>query len=194
MAAPDPQSHLATSQARTVAYLLDLVACALLLIPTAYAAWCLGTPSAGAFEYALLFFAYHTYFLVFRGGASPGKHVQNILVVTPNGRAIGAIPALLRSASLAMPWLLVAAGDSAAVSSLLSRAGAASLPTAGIAWLVADALLIEYTRDRRSLTDRIAGTVVVALPPLEPHRAPAVPMFSANDAEFGRPPKKPPRR
>lgn len=191
---PGPRSHLASSRARTIAYLLDLVACALFLLPAAYAAYCRGAPSAGAFEYALLFLAYHSFFLAFRGGISPGKYVQNIAVVTPSGRTLGAAQALLRATSLALPWLLLGAGDSEVLNALLPRQAVASLPTAGVVWLVLDALLIEYSLDRRSLTDRVAGTVVVALPPLQPHRAPAVPMFSANDAEFGNPPKKPPEQ
>ena len=194
MPTPDPRSYLATSKSRTFAYLLDLCACALLLIPTAYAAYCLGTPSAGAFEYALLFLAYHTYFLVLRNGVSPGKYIQNIAVVTTSGRPVEVWQALLRSGSLAMPWLLLSAGDAQWLIAALSKQVAAVVPTAGAAWLAMDAILIEAMRDRRSLTDRIALTLVVALPPPKPHRAPAIPMFSANDTEFGNPPKKPPQR
>jgi uncharacterized RDD family membrane protein YckC len=193
MPAPDPRSYLATSKARSFAYLFDMCACALLLVPTAYAAYCLGTPSAGAFEYALLFAAYHTYFLTLRDGVSPGKYIQNIAVVTTSGRPVRVWQAALRSLSLAMPWLLLSAGDSAWLMATLPRQTLAVVPTAGMAWLAIDAMLIEITQDRRSLTDRIASTQVVVLPPPQPHRAPAVPMFSANDAEFGTPPKKPPQ-
>ncbi|MGC4077933.1 MAG: RDD family protein [Rubrivivax sp.] len=192
MSAPDPHSYLATSRARSSAYLLDLCACAALLIPTAYAAYCLGTPSAGTFEYALLFLAYHTYFLALRSGVSPGKHVLNIAVVTTSGRPMQVWQAMLRAGCLAMPWLLLAAGDSQWLEATVSEQAFAAVPTAGAAWLALDAILIELTRDRRSLTDRIAFTMVVALPPPQPHRAPAVPMFSAQDAEFGNPPRKPP--
>jgi len=38
----------------------------------------------------------------------------------------------------------------------------------------------------RSITDRVARSLVVNIPPPQPHRAPAVPtMYSAPDAEFG---------
>jgi uncharacterized RDD family membrane protein YckC len=194
MPAQDPRSYLATGKARTFAYLMDLCACALLLVPTAYATYLMGTPSAGAFEYALLFAAYHAYFLALKGGVSPGKFVQSIAVVGPNGRPLQLWQALARSALLALPWLLLSADHSRWALASLSASEAAALRTAGAAWLAFDLILIEFARDRRSLTDRIAATVVVALPPPEPHRAPAVPMFSAGDAEFGTPPKKPPQR
>jgi len=193
MPAPHHDSHLAPSQARSVAYVLDLVACSLLLLPAALASYCVGIPNAGAFEYSLLFPAYHFFFLVYRGGASPGKHVQNIAVITPEGLPIAAGPALLRSTSLALPWCLLSADSWAFSMATLPRTATAAITLAGAFWLAIDALLIEYTRDRRSLSDRIAGTVVVSLPPLQPHRAPATPMFSANDAEFGNPPKRPPQ-
>jgi len=193
MPTSDPRSYLASGKARAFAYSIDLCACGLLLVPTAYAAYCLGTHSAGTFEFSLLFFAYHTYFLAFKNGVSPGKYIQNIAVVSPRRRQLHMWQALVRATSLSLPWLLIAAGDSTWFTALSSKVALAVLQTSGAAWLVLDAVLIDYTNDRRSLTDRAASTIVVALPPPQPHRAPATPMFSATDAEFGTPPKKPPR-
>lgn len=42
----------------------------------------------------------------------------------------------------------------------------------------------------QSVADFLSGTLVVKLPPPQAHRAPAVPMFSAHDAEFGVPPRR----
>ncbi len=42
------------------------------------------------------------------------------------------------------------------------------------------------------LTIDIHDRFVVNLPTLEPHRAPAIPMYSATDKEFGTPPRRPP--
>jgi len=58
--------------------------------------------------------------------------------------------------------------------------------------VIADVTLLERSASRETLTDRLAGSLVVNLPPLQPHRAPAVPMYSATDAEFGHPPSRPP--
>ena len=194
MSSLDPRSFLATSKSRNFAYLMDLCACALLLVPTAFAAYCFGTPSAGAFEFSLLFFAYHVYFLAFKEGVSPGKFIQNIAVVSSNGRPLHVWQAFARAGCLAFPWLLISTGDFQWLAGLASRDVLAALPTTGAALIAIDLALIEFVVDRRSLTDRIASTTVVSLPPPQPHRAPAVPMFSANDAEFGLPPKEPPRK
>ena len=56
--------------------------------------------------------------------------------------------------------------------------------------LLIDLALVTLTPWRQSIVDLIAGTVVVNTPPLQPHRAPAGPMFSKNDAEFGHPPRE----
>jgi len=50
--------------------------------------------------------------------------------------------------------------------------------------------LIAVTPWRQSGADFIAGTLVVKMPPPQGHRAPAGPMFSASDAEFGVPPRR----
>ena len=63
-------------------------------------------------------------------------------------------------------------------------------------WLIAVPLAVElaliaHTPWRQSLADLLAGTIVINTPRPQPHRAPAGPMFSANDAEFGPQPRKP---
>ena len=192
MPTPDPGSYAASSQKRALAYSIDLCASALVLVPGAFATFVLGTPSAGALEFALLFFAYQTYFLSFKNGVSIGKYIQNIAVVSLNGSPLQPVQALVRALSLSMPWLLVAAGDSSSTKQLVGYVPAGMLPTAGIGWLLFDLVLIEFLHTRRSVTDHLARTVVVNLPPPQSHRAPAAPMFSASDAEFGTPPKRPP--
>jgi uncharacterized RDD family membrane protein YckC len=173
--------------------LLDLCFCALLLLPTAYASYCLDGPSAGGFEFALLFVGYNSYFLAFKNGATPGKYIQNIQVLSPLGRSLQGWQATVRAACLGAPWALISLDASSNMALAFPLEMRSGLPTIGAMWIALDALLIECARDKRSLTDRIASTIVVALPPLQPHRAPAVPMFSAHDAEFGTPPKRPPK-
>jgi len=61
-------------------------------------------------------------------------------------------------------------------------------------WLVALPLIVElimiaHTPWRQSVADFLAGTIVVNSPPPQPHRAPAMPMYSSTDKEFGPPPK-----
>jgi uncharacterized RDD family membrane protein YckC len=56
--------------------------------------------------------------------------------------------------------------------------------------LLVDLALIAHHPRRQATADLLAGTVVVVSPPYQPHRAPALPMYSASDSEFGSPPKQ----
>lgn len=51
--------------------------------------------------------------------------------------------------------------------------------------LLVDLLLMSHTASRRSVADLVARTMVVNAPVPQPHRAPAAPMYSATDQEFG---------
>lgn len=56
--------------------------------------------------------------------------------------------------------------------------------------LLVELTLLTFHPLRQTLADMICRTAVVNTPPMQPHRAPAVPMFSSNDAEFGPKPGK----
>lgn len=192
MASPDPRSPLASSQKRALAYVLDLCAAALLLAPAAFATYVLDTPGAGGAEFAALFFAYHAYFLGFKRGVSLGKYVQNIAVVSRDGGPLRLPQVLARAALLSVPWALFALDVPPGWEQRLSFGAGSVLPVLAACWLLFDVLLMDMQPTRRSLTDHLARTVVVNLPPPQPHRAPATPMYSATDAEFGTPPRRPP--
>ena len=51
--------------------------------------------------------------------------------------------------------------------------------------LLLDLVLLTFHPLRQTIADIICKTVVMNVPPLQPHRAPAGPMFSREDAEFG---------
>lgn len=51
--------------------------------------------------------------------------------------------------------------------------------------MLIDVALLTFHPGRQTVADLTCGTAVVNLPPVQPHRAPAGPMFSVNDAEFG---------
>src|SRR5438105_12851053 len=101
MPTPDPSSYAASGQKRALAYVIDLCAAALVLVPAAFATYILGTPSAGALEFALLFITYQMYFLSFKSGVSIGKYIHNIAVVSLNGTPLQPGQALVRALSLA---------------------------------------------------------------------------------------------
>ena len=188
---PTPNAFVAGSQARAFAYIFDLCAAALLLIPAAYGTYLLGMPSSSAFELSAVLFVYHTYFLAYRSGRSPGKFIQNISVVGVDGSPLRLVQSLVRAGSVALPWALIGLADEAAFRPQDLESPIRPLATLGVLWLLGEVLLIEFTSSRQSASDRIANTLVVKLPPPQPHRAPAAPMFSANDVEFGAPPKRP---
>jgi uncharacterized RDD family membrane protein YckC len=56
--------------------------------------------------------------------------------------------------------------------------------------LVVELALIAHTPWRQSMADFLAGTIVVNTPQPSPHRAPAGPMYSATDVEFGPRPRQ----
>ena len=188
---PTPNAFVAGSQARAFAYIFDLCAVALLLIPTAYGTYLLGMPSSTAFELSVILFVYHTYFLAYRSGRSPGKFIQSISVVGADGSPLRLVQSLARACTVALPWALIGLADEAAFRPQDLESPVRPLATVGVLWLLGEVLLIEFTSSRQSASDRIARTLVVKLPPPQPHRAPAAPMLSANDVEFGHPPKRP---
>jgi len=187
-----PGSFAATSQARSIVYLIDLCAAATLLIPAAVAACVWGTPSAGALQFGAVFFVYHLYFLHFKNGCSLGKYIRNITVASMDGSPLRVAACVARAGSIALPWLLLGLADLLVIQDLSKGLPPGAIPTFGVAWLLVDLVCLECVLSRRTLTDRIAGTLVVNLPPLQPQRAPAAPAFSATDAEFGVPPRHPP--
>ena len=68
------------------------------------------------------------------------------------------------------------------------------LSVPGMAILVVfEISLIEKPPLRQSFADSAARTIVANLSPVQPHRAVAGPLYSAQDVEFGGPPKRPPR-
>lgn len=86
-------------------------------------------------------------------------------VVRPLVRVFALVLAFFISAAIEQKWLLM-------------------LP------LVVELALVMHTPWRQSMADLLAGTIVVNTPQPSPHRAPAAPMYSATDAEFGPAPRR----
>jgi len=132
------------------------------------------------------YFAYHSAFLYSWAGQSPGRRTFDITVVSAVGADLRLWQALVRSA--ARPSIVLAASVSTvpftSVDFGVQIATAVLLLEAGLLFSMAS---------RRTCADLVSGTLVVNTPPLQPHRAPAAPMYSPNDAEFGYPPQKPRR-
>lgn len=112
-----------------------------------------------------------------------GKVAADIRVVSLHGGAPTQAQCLVRIGArvLLMVLFLVPAGFN-------DQPGMLLVP------LLLEVGLIATHPRRQSLADLLAGTLVIRQPAAQPHRAPAGPMFSRTDAEFGQPPKSPPRK
>ena len=185
-----PKNFTAGSSTRSLAYLFDLATVAFVFIVVYALGDALNLKLDDPMLFAALVFVYQAYFLAARTGATPGKYVRNVCVIAANGEPLVLGQAVARGFLTAFPYACLAAG--AIHIDPIAHGLVSMVPVFGVAYLFVDLVLLEYTHARRTLTDILTRTLVVKLPPIQPHRAPAVPMFSANDAEFGNPPRLPP--
>jgi uncharacterized RDD family membrane protein YckC len=137
----------------------------------------------------IAYFAYHSAFIHLWAGQSPGRRNFDITVVSAAGGDLRPWQAIVRSA--ARPSMALAA--SASVGPFASVDFDVHVQIATALLLLEGGLLFSMA-SRRTGADLISGTLVVNTPPLQPHRAPAAPMYSPKDAEFGYPPQKPRRK
>ena len=172
--------HLASMERRLLAFTIDTVLLVIAMLLLEGSADAVGAHASGAGTLALValvFTGYHAVALV-RPSAGIGRVVANVAVASLRGggpltRWQALVRPAVRTLSLALGlW----------VSIELSLPWIACVP-----WLV-DMLLMTAHPRQQTFADLAAGTVVVRLPPWQPHRAPAGPMFSRDDAEFGKPP------
>lgn len=176
---PRHRVPLAPIQKRLGAFLVDLT-----LVGAALgASYCLpGFPLYGTLAFGAVFwglYAAYQVVAVLHPDAGIGKVLQRISVVSvATGQVPSSQQAVLRSL-VRCAWALCGASVASATGSGLLMA----LP------VVAELALVVMHPLRQTLADMLAGTVVIATPPVQPHRAPAVPMYSRHDAEFG-PPKE----
>lgn len=179
-----PTDFLASPGKRLWAGGFDLLAVAMIFLLVVAMAEGLGLDLSGWGTFGFLFAVYNFGCLAFRDGRTLGKTAIDICVVSSDGQPISVAQAAIRAAVRAAPFLVMVMGSGAVV-----MAGVVALAVLG----AMEVSLIEKSPMRQSLADRLAGTLVVNMPPLQPHRAPAGPLYSATDAEFGGFPKRPPK-
>ena len=182
----DSSTFAATPRKRLLAAFVDFLLVGLAALLT----YALADAVGHRFDFETLvpiaYFAYHSAFLYLWAGQSPGRRTFDITVVSAAGGDLRPWQAIVRSA--ARPSLVLAA--SASVAPFTSIDFGVQIATA---LLLLEGGLLFSMASRRTGADLVSGTVVVNTPPLQPHRAPAAPMYSPNDAEFGYPPRKPRR-
>jgi len=168
-----------------MAFLFDLaLACALAALVQIW----FDLKAAGISEMLSLACGYALYLLVSAAlspGQTPGKRVLALALIELRGQAPSRAVAVARVAiRVGVPLLL------GIVLGTLTGRFQAYLGVCFVGGLFVDAYCVSYRPGRRLLADSLLGTMVVVLPPVQPHRAPAGPMYSAHDREFGPPPTK----
>ena len=117
---------------------------------------------------------------------SIGERLNSIAPIRPSGNRIDAFRWTLRLFLISLPWgAWILLDTSPGQVSPVVVFVAVGLCSAALLWSVADVFLLCLSPVKRTLTDRLLDVVMVLLPPRQPHRAPAGPMFSASDAELG---------
>ena len=148
-----------------------------------------GTPYPDPAPIAPLLITYALYVALYVGMPernTPGEKLHAIEPVTSGGRKLTTWRWMARLVFVSALWS----------GSLLLFDTQPNLPVSVVVWLaavlgavvlygLADLFMLFVHRVPRSLTDRLLRIAVVYLPPVQPHRAPAGPMYSAKDREFG---------
>jgi uncharacterized RDD family membrane protein YckC len=183
----DASAFSATPRKRLAAAFVDFLLVSLGALLTYASADALGHRLKFEMVVIVAYFAYHAAFLYLWAGQSPGRRTFDISVVSADGVDLRLWQAVIRS--LTRPALIIAAS---AVPVLSFSRIVSEVQVAAAVLLLELGLLLSLS-SRRTGADMLSGTVVVNTPPPQPHRAPAVPMYSASDAEFGYPPRKPKR-
>ena len=129
--------------------------------------------------FGTVFFIYHCGCLLARDGRTLGKTAADICVISSTGQSLTASRSLLRAGVRSAPFILLGVPSMELVGGTLL-----------LAFVLAEFYFLEKSPSRHTVADFVAHSLVVNVPPLQPHRAPAGPMFSANDRELGSPPRR----
>lgn len=171
---------------RLVAGFVDLVLCVMCAGVISWIAQSSGYESTSEMGLALTAYAiYHATFYWLWDGQTPGLRIFDVQTVS----AVGGI-------ELSLGQALVRAGLRPLLLYLLGWVtNSAMLDFSVVAVIVLVPLLADLGMmftlpSRQTLADLLSRTLVVNVPPPQPHRAPAAPMYSAMDAEFGVPPRR----
>ena len=185
-------SFVAKSGKRLWAGGFDALAVSVIFLAIAAAAEGLGADLSRWSVFGLIYFLYNVVPLLFREGRTLGKTAVDICVVSAAGRPLSVTEAIVRAAARSWPFFLLDTGIARTLDWYLGFSLAIPVGTLSLASLIlAETTLLDRSSTRQTIADRLAGSLVVNLPPMQPHRAPAIPMYSATDGEFGIPPRRP---
>ena len=172
---------------RLAAGFVDLVLSIMLAGVVSWIAQGSGYESASEIRLAFAVYAlYHATFYWLWIGQTPGLRIFDIKTVS----AVGGIELSI--------WQAMARGSIRPLLLYLCGWAANSIPAVPfnmvvvivLAPLLAELGMMLTLPTRQTFADVLSRTLVVNVPPPQPHRAPAAPMYSATDAEFGVRPRR----
>jgi uncharacterized RDD family membrane protein YckC len=175
-------AYLASPLRRVAAAAIDFaVALLLAILAAAIIQQVRLDPLAIGIASVLVFVAYHFCFLYYWSGETPGRRVLSIRVVSSRPAIDLTLVQCVARPLLRFLWLVA----------FIPLESALRIPWIAFIPALAELVLMTYLPSRQTVADLLCRTVVVNIPPPQPHRAPAGPMYSATDAEFGVPAKRP---
>lgn len=182
---PNAAPFIAHPARRIAAGIVDLVVVGLLMTPALFLAGHLQLRSEGVELVLSVYGLYHFVCYSWFQGGTVGLRLFDMQVVgARSGQPLSAWHALARAAF--RPALIYAVGWIAFSTPLLFP----MIMPVLIAPLFVELAMMFISPARQTLSDFVTGTLVINLPPPQPHRAPAGPMYSPTDAEFGLRPKR----
>jgi uncharacterized RDD family membrane protein YckC len=140
--------------------------------------------------FLFLYVLYHAAFLLLWKGQSPGRRLMDICVVSSSFGALSVLQALGRPFFRVLIYVML---GEVLMTYPIDEINLTIAYAIVATWPALDLLLMYRLPSRQSLADLWSQTLVVNVPPVQPHRAPAGPMYSATDAEFGGAPRRGPR-
>jgi uncharacterized RDD family membrane protein YckC len=181
-------AHLAAPHRRVLAALADFL---LLALSGFVLSELIDRFEAPAEPLFLIFYVlYHGLFLYFWNGQSPGRRLMDICVVTTSHGPLSMLQALGRPFVRVVVYVIF---GEVLMMYPVDDINLVSAYAIVAAWPAMELLLMYRSQSRQSLADLWSHTLVVSVPPVQPHRAPAGPMYSETDAEFGGSPRRGPR-
>jgi uncharacterized RDD family membrane protein YckC len=178
--------YIASPIRRLFAGAVDLALCCVVmvigfaLLLSASEARTLSGPAVAGIAF-LAYFGYHTIFYAAFHGQTPALALFGVRVArAADGLDVHPWQAAMRAG--VRPGLVYVLGWGAVLADH-GEIGTASLIALAIATLELGMMFILPTR--QTLSDLTCRTLVINAPSPQPHRAPAGPMYSARDAEFG---------
>jgi uncharacterized RDD family membrane protein YckC len=134
-----------------------------------------------------VYILYHVAFFWYLDDSTPGQRAWSLRTVSASGGPLSFLQTLIRPGIRALLVCVFAWS----ADFFWPRLGDPYLwLKSALAPLLLEAGMMFTLPSRQTLSDLVARTLVVNIPPPQPHRAPAGPMYSGNDAEFGLPPKR----